>query len=62
MNEVSAAYTRRCRHFPSPQAFEEAQGVRRVDYLGDRYMFRGIMHESGPDGFTKMKLAVEAPR
>ena len=62
MNEVSAAYTRRCRSFPSPQAFEEAQGVRRVDYLGERYMFRGIMREGGPGGFTKMKLAVEGPR
>nr|VWO94142.1 Non-ribosomal peptide synthetase SyfB [Ganoderma boninense] len=62
MNEVSAAYTRRCRHFPSPQAFEEAQGVRRVDYLGERYMFCGISREGGPEGFTKMKLAVEGPR
>ncbi|TBU58608.1 hypothetical protein BD310DRAFT_452742 [Dichomitus squalens] len=62
MNKVSAAYSRRCRNFPSVQAFEEAQGVRRVDYLGEKYMFRGIMRENGPDGFTKMKLLVESPR
>ncbi|KAI0684383.1 hypothetical protein C8Q76DRAFT_636527 [Earliella scabrosa] len=55
-NEVSAAYTRRCRTYPSAQAFEEAQGVRRVDYLLEKYMFRGIMRENAADGFSKMKL------
>ena len=61
MNEVSAAYTRRCRHFLNPQAFEEVQGVRHVVYL-EIYRFRRIMYESGPDEFTNMKLAVEAQR
>ncbi|KAI0757998.1 hypothetical protein C8Q74DRAFT_1319904 [Fomes fomentarius] len=60
MNAVSAAYTRRCRTFPSAQAFEEAQGVRRVDYLLEDYMFRGIMRENARDGFAKMKLLVGA--
>ena len=36
--------------------------MRRVDYLGERYMFCGISREGGPEGFTKMKLAVEGPR
>lgn len=53
---VSAAYTRRCRTFPSAAAFEEAQGVRRVDYLLDQYMFRGLVRDNMRDGFSKMKL------
>ena len=44
------------------QAFEDAQGVRRVDYLVDQYMFRGIMRESVQDGFSKMKLLVGPAR
>ncbi|CDO77243.1 hypothetical protein BN946_scf184747.g56 [Trametes cinnabarina] len=56
MRAVSIAYTRRCRTFPSAAAFEEAQGVRRVDYLRDDYMFRGIARENSKDGFAKMKL------
>ncbi|KAI0677765.1 hypothetical protein C8Q78DRAFT_962151 [Trametes maxima] len=58
MRAVSAAYTRRCRTFPSAAAFEEAQGVRRVDYLHDQYMFRGLVRENAKDGFAKMKLVV----
>ncbi|OSC96378.1 hypothetical protein PYCCODRAFT_1441083 [Trametes coccinea BRFM310] len=56
MRAVSMAYTRRCRTFSSAAAFEEAQGVRRVDYLRDDYMFRGIARENSKDGFAKMKL------
>ncbi|KAI0638699.1 hypothetical protein C8Q77DRAFT_1092327 [Trametes polyzona] len=55
---ISAAYTRRCRTFPSAAAFEEAQGVRRVDYLLDSYMFRGLVRDNVQDGFSKMKLIV----
>ncbi|KAI0737781.1 hypothetical protein C8Q80DRAFT_1114587 [Daedaleopsis nitida] len=61
-NAISAAYTRRCRTYPSAQAFEEAQGVRRVDYLFDQYMFRGIMRENAQDGFARMKLLVGPAR
>ncbi|KAI8989915.1 hypothetical protein BD414DRAFT_485530 [Trametes punicea] len=56
MRAVSKAYTRRCRTFSSAAAFEEAQGVRKVDYLRDDYMFRGIVRESAQEGFSKMKL------
>ena len=59
---ISSAYTRRSRTYPSVQAFEDAQGVRRVDYLVDQYMFRGIMRESVQDGFSKMKLLVGPAR
>ncbi|TFK82972.1 hypothetical protein K466DRAFT_568118 [Polyporus arcularius HHB13444] len=62
VNTISAAYTRRSRTYPSAQAFEDAQGVRRVDYLGEQYMFRGIMRESVQDGFSKMKLLVGPAR
>ncbi|KIP03106.1 hypothetical protein PHLGIDRAFT_78097, partial [Phlebiopsis gigantea 11061_1 CR5-6] len=31
--------------------FDEADGVRRVDYLGDRYMFRGLEPVPGAEGF-----------
>ncbi|KAH9854803.1 hypothetical protein C2E23DRAFT_883366 [Lenzites betulinus] len=55
---ISRAYTRRCRTFPSAAAFEEAQGVRRVDYLLDSYMFRGLVRDNLQDGFSKMKLLV----
>ncbi|KAJ8483017.1 hypothetical protein ONZ51_g4983 [Trametes cubensis] len=58
MRAISAAYTRRCRTFPSAAAFEEAQGVRRVDYLRDNYMFRGLVRANSKDGFSKMKLLV----
>ena len=62
-NAISAAYTRRCRTYPSVQAFENAQGVRRVDYLHERYMFRGIMRAGATEGFARMKLQVgPAPR
>ncbi|KAI0364595.1 hypothetical protein BV20DRAFT_974253 [Pilatotrama ljubarskyi] len=59
--DISAAYTRRCRTFPSAAAFEEAQGVRRVDYLLDQYMFRGLVRDNVQDGFSKMKLMVGPP-
>ncbi|KAH9884955.1 hypothetical protein C8Q73DRAFT_660480 [Cubamyces lactineus] len=62
MRAVSAAYTRRCRTFPSAAAFEEAQGVRRVDYLRDNYMFQGLVRANSKDGFSKMKLLVGPAR
>jgi len=55
---VARAYTRRCRSFPSVQAFEESQGVRWVDYLLDKYMFKGIARQRGERGFEKMRLIV----
>ena len=53
--DISRAYTRRCRTFSSARAFEASQGVRRVDYLKERYMFKGLVRTSG-DGFENMKL------
>lgn len=55
---VARAYTRRCRTFPTTQAFEESQGVRRVDYLLDKYYFKGLMQPRGEQGFENMRLLV----
>ncbi len=55
---IARAYTRRCRTFPSTQAFEESQGVRRIDYLEDRYMFKGLVRQRGERGFENLRLLV----
>ena len=60
-NAVSQAYTRRSRQYPSAREFEEAQGVRRVDYLLDNYMFRGLVRANPQEGFARMRLLVGAP-
>ncbi|KAH9938121.1 uncharacterized protein B0H18DRAFT_1080910 [Fomitopsis serialis] len=49
---VSRAYTRRCRTYPS-----------RVDYLLDKYMFKGLVSAgSSQDGYEKVKLVVGPAR
>ncbi|KAJ3547808.1 hypothetical protein NM688_g5368 [Phlebia brevispora] len=55
---IARAYTRRCRAGPNIQAFEESQGVRRVDFLLDQYMFKGIVRERGEQGFEYVRLRV----
>jgi len=55
---VARAYTRRCKSIPSVAQFEASQGVRRVDYLLDKVMFRGLLRSSGGDGFETFKLVV----
>lgn len=60
---VSRAYTRRCRTYPSVEALERNQGVRRVDYLLDKYMFKGLVPAgSSQDGYEKVKLVVGPAR
>ncbi|KDQ54281.1 hypothetical protein JAAARDRAFT_38441 [Jaapia argillacea MUCL 33604] len=56
--EISRAYRRRCKTFPSVEQFEASQGVRRVDYLGKKVCFRGLVRERGTDGFENLKLIV----
>ncbi|CAL1700046.1 unnamed protein product [Somion occarium] len=53
---VARAYTRRCRTYPSAEQFEASQGVRKVDYLKDRYIFKGLTRRRGDDGFEYVKL------
>lgn len=55
---VARAYTRRCRTFPTTQAFEESQGVKRVDYLESKYMFKGLARHRGEQGFEHVRLIV----
>ncbi|KAH8096660.1 hypothetical protein BXZ70DRAFT_329226 [Cristinia sonorae] len=55
---VARAYTRRCRTFPSAEEFEARQGVRKVDYLLERFMFRGLTRIRGTDGFELVRLLV----
>ncbi|THH27636.1 hypothetical protein EUX98_g6545 [Antrodiella citrinella] len=55
---VARAYTRRCRTFPSLEEFESRQGVRRVDYLGDKIVFKGLTRLRGDDGFELVRLLI----
>ncbi|KAF7789389.1 hypothetical protein EIP86_000333 [Pleurotus ostreatoroseus] len=55
---IARAYTRRCRAVPNIQAFEESQGVRRVDFLTDRVMFKGLVRSRGEQGFERVRLRV----
>ena len=45
--QVHRAYWQRVQEL----GFDEGDGVRRVDYLGDRYMFRGLEPVRGEEGF-----------
>ncbi|EMD40404.1 hypothetical protein CERSUDRAFT_80076 [Gelatoporia subvermispora B] len=56
--DVARAYTRRCRTYPSAEAFEAAQGVRRVDYLLDKYMFKGLKRVHRNGNLEELKLIV----
>jgi len=58
---VARAYTRRCRTFATTQAFEESQGVRCVDYLENKYMFKGLVRQRGEQGFENLRLLVGRP-
>ncbi|KZT71543.1 hypothetical protein DAEQUDRAFT_110891 [Daedalea quercina L-15889] len=60
---VSRAYTRRCHTFPSAEALERNQGVRRVDYLLEKYMFAGLVPTgNNQEGFEKVKLVIAPAR
>ncbi|KAH9939376.1 uncharacterized protein BXZ73DRAFT_43896 [Epithele typhae] len=61
VNEISRAYTRRSRTFPTSRDFDKEVGVRRIDYLVDKYCFRGIARPYPTDSFEKMKLVVGPP-
>ncbi|OCH95921.1 hypothetical protein OBBRIDRAFT_719426 [Obba rivulosa] len=56
--DVARAYTRRCRLYPSAEAFEASQGVRRVDYLLDQYMFKGLRRVRRNGSFEELQLLV----
>jgi hypothetical protein len=55
---IARAYTRRCRTIPSVTHLEAAQGVKRVDFLLDRFDVRGLIQAPGEDGYDEWKLIV----
>lgn len=55
--DITRAYTRRCRKAFGTQEYEESQGVRRVDYLKSRHMFKGLVRIQG-EGFEHVRLRV----
>lgn len=58
---IARSYTRRCRTFPSVQQFEESQGVKWVDFLENKYMFRGLARHRAEPGFEHLRLLVSKP-
>ncbi|KII88897.1 hypothetical protein PLICRDRAFT_110003, partial [Plicaturopsis crispa FD-325 SS-3] len=55
---IARAYTRRCKSVPEIAETEFGQGVRRVDFLLDRYMFKGLVRIPGEQGWENVKLIV----
>ncbi|KAF8124593.1 hypothetical protein EV363DRAFT_1354028 [Boletus edulis] len=54
--EIARAYTRRYRSVPSSAQVEASRGVKRVDYLLDKHIFRGLIRSHDEDGFYRWKL------
>ncbi|KAG2357816.1 hypothetical protein BDR07DRAFT_347064 [Suillus spraguei] len=53
---IARAYTRRYRSIPSSAQLEASQGVKRIDYLMERHVFRGLVRAHDEDGFSHWKL------
>ncbi|KAH7887221.1 hypothetical protein F5I97DRAFT_1120778 [Phlebopus sp. FC_14] len=53
---VARAYTRRCKSVPSTAHLEASQGVKRIDYLLEKHIFRGLIRAHDEDGFYHWKL------
>ncbi|KAH7908899.1 hypothetical protein BJ138DRAFT_1090460 [Hygrophoropsis aurantiaca] len=53
---IARAYTRRCRSVPSLAQLESSQGVKRVDYLLDKFMFGGLVRAQDEEGFYHWRL------
>jgi hypothetical protein len=61
---VSRAYTRRCKtalQFGEEAAINEQNlGVKKVDFLLDKHMFRGLKPAKGSEGFENMVMVLSA--
>jgi hypothetical protein len=59
---VSRAYTRRCKASeavaPGEAENQASLGVKKVDFLLDRFMFRGLKPVKGGEGFENMQLVL----
>jgi len=53
---IARAYTRRYRSVPSSAEAEASQGVKRIDYLLDKHVFRGLIRTHDEDGFYHWRL------
>lgn len=54
--QMKRAFQRRCREFPGLSEVEHRNGMRRVDCLGDRYMFWGLWVTHNLDGTFQLNL------
>ena len=59
--EMTRAFTARCREHPGLAEVEWKQGMRRVDCLGERYMFWGLWVSHNADGTFQLNLGT-APK
>ena len=57
---VTRAYYQRCWSVPFLETLEVGQGVKRVDYLKEKYMFAGLIRALDEDGFFHWKLITES--
>ena len=58
---VARAYTKRCKSIPSTTHFEMSQGVKRIDFLLDKVVFRGLLRTSTKsDGVDVFKLVLKS--
>ncbi|KAG9308208.1 hypothetical protein JVU11DRAFT_12221 [Chiua virens] len=53
---IARAYTRRCHSAPSSAEVQASQGVKRIDYLLEKRIFRGLIRTHDEDGFYHWKL------
>ncbi|KAG8217036.1 hypothetical protein J3R82DRAFT_7352 [Butyriboletus roseoflavus] len=53
---ITRAYTRRYRSVPSSAQVEASQGVKRIDYMLDRHVFRGLIRTHDEDGLYHWRL------
>ncbi|KAF8437622.1 hypothetical protein L210DRAFT_3347067, partial [Boletus edulis BED1] len=52
--EIARAYTRRYRSVPSSAEVEASRGVKRVDYLLDKHVFKGLIRTLVEDDYWKL--------
>ncbi|KAI9569752.1 hypothetical protein HD554DRAFT_2313150 [Boletus coccyginus] len=53
---IARAFTRRCQRVPLLARVVKSQGVKRIDYLLGRHVFRGLIRTHDEDGVHHLKL------
>jgi hypothetical protein len=59
---VSRAFTRRIKSAGDAGEEETMLGVKRIDYLLDKFMFRGIVPNKGSKGFENCRMVISAAK